>query len=646
MPKNFIFGANLFNMNLRFLLSLFVLNCFTISAQDDYSSLAIPKELTENSNAVIRLEQVDITIPKRDKMVVKTKRVVTILNEYGMRYFDAAESFSESTSINEIEAYIYNAAGKEIKKFKKKDFREHSLSEGAYITDTKLLSLDYTPVQYPFTLVYTSEVESTNTAFIPQWSPLAGIFSSTQKAQVSVTCAPELGLRYKDYNFSEIALNKQETGGTVTFSSENIPALRREEYSPALYKIKPYVLFGLGKFHLEGVDGQAADWPAMGKWMYDNLIAGTDELTPETVNKIKALVGTETDPLKKAKIVYEYVQGKTRYVLVALGIGGWKPMPAKDVDRLGYGDCKALSNYTRALLKAVGVDAYCAIIYGDEDSRDMREEFVSMQGNHMILAIPNNGSITWLECTSQALPFGFQGDFTDNRLALLLKPEGGEIVRTHIYDTKGNSQATTGSYSIAESGAISGEVHIASRGLQYGNRYHYESKSPDDLDKMYKNRFSNINNLKLVKKSLNNDKGSPVITEDIVMQAESYCSKSGNMLIFPVNAFNHSIEAPQRYRNRKLPFEISMGFYDTDEVTINLPEGFNVDAKPESVVITEKFGEYKAEYEMKGEHQMVYRRTLLLNEGSYASNEYENYRLFMEKVSKNDSAKVVLVKKQ
>ena len=114
--------------------------------------------------------------------------------------------------------------------------------------------------------------------------------------------------------------------------------------------------------------------------------------------------------------------------------------------------------------------------------------------------------------------------------------------------------------------------------------------------------------------------------------------------MFAVNAFNQTGNVPQRYRNRKMPFEISMGFYDVDEITINLPAGFTIEAKPENMAIADKFGEYKAEYEIISPTQMRYKRSLLLNDGSYASGEYENYRLFMEKVARNDTAKVVLVK--
>lgn len=104
-----------------------------------------------------------------------------------------------------------------------------------------------------------------------------------------------------------------------------------------------------------------------------------------------------------------------------------------------------------------------------------------MQSNHVILAIPDNEKYIWLECTSQRLPFGFQGDFTDDRTALILKPEGGEIIRTNIYETKHNTQNSVGNYSVAENGAISGKIIIKSKGIPYDNKYSLDGRSSDDL---------------------------------------------------------------------------------------------------------------------------------------------------------------------
>lgn len=624
---------------------LFFFNLQAAFAQSELIALTIPADLKENANAVIRLDKTDITISSRKSMNIKKHRIVTVLNEYGLYYMQAAEMFDNATNVKSIEAVIYDSFGKEIKKIRKKDFNEMSATGGSIISDDKIMELDYTPTTYPFTLVYISEVQTSNTAFIPSWSPVEGLFASVEKSELNITCSDELGFRHKEYNFEGTEIQKQEIPGGFSYTSLNLPAIKKEDYSPSLHKVIPTAMFGLTKFHLEGVDAQVASWQDFGAWMYSSLLKGTDELTPATIAAIKAKVGSETDPLKKAQIVYEYVQSKTRYISIQLGIGGWKPMLAKDVDRLGYGDCKALTNYTRSLLNAVGVESFYTVVYAGDDRRDMKSDFVSMQGNHVILALPYKGSYKWLECTSQVLPFGFQGSFTDDRLVLVVKPDGAEIVKTHVYEVAESSQVLKGNYRLSESGAISGSFTVASRGIQYDNKYTLENKSKDDLDKMYKNVLDNINNLKINKAKMINDKDAQQFIEDLSIEAEGYCSKSGNRMIFAVNAFNKFSNVPQKYRSRKNPFEIARGFHDTDEVTIDLPEGFTIEAKPDNIVVTDKFGEYRAEYEVVGEHKMLFKRSLLVNPGFYDSKEYENYRLFREKVARNDNAKLVLVKK-
>ena len=69
-----------------------------------------------------------------------------------------------------------------------------------------------------------------------------------------------------------------------------------------------------------------------------------------------------------------------------------------------------------------------------------------------------------------------------------------------------------------------------------------------------------------------------------------------------------------------------------------------MEAKPENILIANKFGEYKMEYSHDQPGKIIYKRTLLVNDGNYPSEEYEAYRLFREKVSRNDNAKIVLVK--
>ncbi|WP_395065984.1 DUF3857 domain-containing protein [Flavobacterium sp.] len=617
-----------------------------INAQNkDYSLLLIPENLKENANSIIRNQLVDIEINSQKTLSIKTSKTITVLNSKGLSNVDAREYYSDSEKIISIQATVYNSFGKEIKKFRRSDFSDQSVADGfSILTDGRYLYLDYTPIEYPFTVVYESELKGSNTAFIPSWSPIDDYFESVQKSEFTIHFPSDLGFKYKELNFEARDIKKKELPNSISFSVENLVAEKPEELSPSPNKILPSVKFALEKFRLEGVEGTSKTWEDFGLWMYNSLLSSTEELSEETQKKAKELVGNESDDIKKAKIIYQYVQDKTRYVSIQLGIGGWKPMLAKDVDRLGYGDCKALSNYTRVLLKSVGVESFYTEIYGDTNKRDFQNDFVAMQGNHVILTLPNKGKYIFLECTNQSVPFGFQGDFTDDRFALMIKPTGGEIIKTNEYLEKASTQISKGNYAIDLDGNIKGNLLIKSKGIQYDNAFGIEKKSKDDIDDYYKAHFNWINNLKMDKIKFHNDKDNIEFTEELQISASSYGSNNGSVMMIPINVFNQSNTIPQRYRNRKNPMEISRGFYDEDEIEVLLPEGFKLDAKPDVTEIKDKFGVYKMEVVVISSNKLLYKRSLLISKGIYDKVEYENYRKFREQIARADNSKIVITK--
>jgi hypothetical protein len=621
---------------------LYFLLCFSAgwAQKSNYSVSAIPAALSENANAVTRFEEMNVDISSRSAVTIKKVRVVTVFNELGVNHILA----QESRNVKSIGATIYDANGNEIKKLKRKDFKEVAVSEGAIISDAKLTYLDFTPTQYPFTIVYESEVSDSNTGFLPPWFPLNGPAESVERSSVNVTCAPGLGLKFKQNNFDGYQVVSEKTTNNIKLSVTNIPALKIEQYAPAFRKSVPHVLFGLEKFSYEGINGEATDWKSFGKWVENSLISGTTELPQQAKDEIIARVGSEKDPMKKARIVYDYVQGKTRYVSIQLGVGGWKPMKVADVHRLGYGDCKALTNYTKALLDAVGVPSYYCLIYGDRGKIDLDENFVSMQGNHATLAIPDGDNLRWVECTSQTAPFNFQANFTDDRLALVLKPDGGEIIRTTVYRADDNSQLSTAAYTIAADGTLSGNIEIKTRGTQYDAHEDLDRKSLTERRDHYKEYFSQINNLTLDKIELNNNKLVPEFVETIAVSAAGYATASGVRLMFAPNAFNQFSSVPQRYRNRTNALEIDRGFYDADEFTITIPDGFALEAKPDDIELNEAYGKYKLECKAIDSNHLLYKRSLRVNQGKYPAADYEKFRKFREQIAKADNAKCVIVK--
>lgn len=609
----------------------------------ELSVLSIPDSLKESANAVIRNHQCNVEITSRRAFKVSEKKVITVLNELGNRCVDASEYYDNSTSVKEIEAIIYDALGNEVKKIRKKDFRTNSLSEGSVVTDGRIIYLDYTPVQYPYTVVYNSEVVSSNTAFLPKWLPVTDYYLSVMKSQMNVRNLSASKLRTKEKNFSSV-IAKSESNQLLSYSCLNAKALRKEDLAPSIVKVVPTVLFALNEFHLEGVDGAASDWSSFGKWMYETLLQGTDELTEETKIKIHSLVGSETDPIKKAEIVYDFVQKNTRYVSIQLGIGGWKPMPAKDVARLGYGDCKALSNYTRALLKEVNVPSYYTIVYGNEGSKvDIEPDFAALQGNHAILGVPSEGEIKWLECTSQVQPFGFQGSFTDSRNVLIVGQDKSEIVKTKTFTENDNIQQTMAKLVLDLNGSLHCTVDKKATGLQYDDRFQIENLSKEELENFYKKQFDNFGTMKIEEMKVVNDRTSVVLTEKLVFSAANFVNLAP-VTLFSLNPLHPFASLPSRYKNRKQPFEISRGNKFVDSLTLVLPLGYRIDALPGSVELATQFGLYKLQIQQQQNGEITLKRELTLYAGTFESSKYEEYRKFRESILKNENLKVAIVK--
>ncbi len=98
--------------------------------------------------------------------------------------------------------------------------------------------------------------------------------------------------------------------------------------------------------------GQSSSWESwisFGNWIYA-LNKGRDILPDSEKEKIDNLTNGINDNETKAKILYYHMEDYTRYINVAVKIGGLQTYPAEDVCVNRYGDCKALTNYIISLI--------------------------------------------------------------------------------------------------------------------------------------------------------------------------------------------------------------------------------------------------------------------------------------------------------
>ncbi|WP_420602646.1 DUF3857 domain-containing protein [Flagellimonas sp.] len=630
---------------MRILTFFLFLASIQFSFSQNYSYSTIPEELLKNANAIARLDEMNIQIEAIDKMTYNVRQVVTVLNKEGDRYARTSASYDKQRKIKKIEAFVYDGSGEELEHIKRKDFRDIAAVDGfSLYLDDRILYYRYVPTQYPYTLEFTYEIETTDTGAFPSWYFVSGYGLSVEKSNYTISYpSEELKPIIKEQNLSGIAFQKTNDSNITGYTSDGIAAIKQESLSPPFNKLSPKLSVRLPNFHYKGFNAKIDNWKEMGIWIDEKLLSGRTKLDEGTIAKAKTLVNGIEDDLEKAKIIYQYVQENTRYISVQIGIGGFQPISAVEVDRVKYGDCKGLSNYTKALLEAVNVESYYAVVQAGNTKVDFEDDFADLiQGNHAILAIPYNNKLHWIDCTSQVHPFGFIGDFTDDRKVLVVKPEGGEIVRTTAYINEDNHQKVEGKYKILEDLSIVGETTIKTQGVQYDNRFGLETDSKEDVIKHYKNAWNNINGLKIKTYNFDNDKNKIVFTEEVTMEATDYVSKTGEDLIFTLNAFNNNNYVPTRYRNRKMPFRIQRGYLDEDEYVIEIPESFQFNALPAKIAKETKFGSYEMEVLKKNENQLLYKRKLLIKKGDYTKEEYGDYRSFRRFIAKNDNQKIVL----
>lgn len=627
------------------ILTSFLLLSSICSAQNNFSALAIDESLTKNANAVVRSHELTITINSMNQLMVQRKRIVTVLNKAGNSDAAAYVGYDDGRKIKDIYLHVYDKFGNEIEKFKKKDFRDASAVDGSTLySDSMVKYHAYTPIDYPYTVEFYYETTTNNTGELPPtWFFSEDYMVSSQKNKITINYADnQLKPAIKEKNFEGYSITNNSGEGSIVYETQNMPALKRERYSPSIDKIVPHLLIRPVNFIYEGYNATINNWDDLGEWMHKNLISGRDELPASTINVAKSLVKDETDDLEKAKIIFKYVQENTRYISVQVGIGGLQPISAFEVDKVKYGDCKGLTNYTKALLKAVGVESYYVHVEAGDDKINFEDDFPNLaQGNHVILAIPYQGKYYWLDSTSQIVPFGFIGNFTDDRKVLVIKPDGGELVKTKAYVNDENYQKTEANFTLNAEGSIEGMVVRKSQGIQYDDKYFLEKESDDNIKKFYKNYWDNVNNLEISKYSFNNQREKVEFIEEIDLAARNYASKSGVRLLFAPNVFNRVLKTPPRYKERKLPFEIQRGFLDEDSYTISIPDGYSIESIPDAVILTTKYGTYELSLSNE-DGKIKLNRKLSINHGSYAKEEYSDYRSFLKQITRSDASKIVL----
>lgn len=619
-----------------------------VSAADpEYPVAAIPPELLKNANAVVRLHELNIKMNSLKDVRIVNRYVVTVLNEAGSKHAAFSDYYDQLREIKSIKGALYDASGEQVRKLKQSEIKDESaVSNFSLMEDDRSKSHDFYHRVYPYTVEYEVEARASQTFYFPRWIPQDDILLSVQESRLNITVPADYQLRYKQFSYKGEPVQTPGKGEkTYSWEVKGLPALEDEPMAAALRYRTTVVYLAPSDFSYGAYTGKMNSWDDFGKFI-GQLNAGRDVLPEKTKSEIHALVDNAKEDREKIRRLYKYMQERTRYISIQLGIGGFQPFDATYVSTKGYGDCKALSNYMYSLLKEAGIRSHYVLVQAGQGKTDLVEDFAVNQFNHAIVCVPLAKDTVWLECTSQISPFGYLGQFTNNRAVLLVTENGGKLIHTPDYRMEVNQQNRLIKAAINEQGDLKGSSRTQLTGMQQ-DWYHgfVHSVSPEKQLEILKERL-NLPSYDIQKFHYTEfPDASPVpsMDETLDITAPSYASISGKRLFIIPNVLNRSATRLDEESDRRAPIRLTDPYRDVDTVEITIPGGYTPESVFKDVSLESPFGKYAASAKVEG-NRITYIRVMERKEGMFPAKDYTALESFFNAIHKADRSRIIFVK--
>lgn len=621
------------------------LSQYVNAAEIKYPVSEIKEDLKTGMYAVIREKEEKFMIESTSSSTYIVRCVITILKPEAKRLAIVVAWYDKSVKIDYLRASVYDASGNLIKKLRANEIEDGSnISDNSLFEDDRYKAADLTQASYPYTVEYEYAQHFSYLMFIPGFSLIDDDEVAIQKSSYELIYPKTLKPRYRLNQIKDPVVSVQpDKRECLTWTFQDIKPDKFEKFSSG--NQIPYIRVAPVEFAFKEYSGNMSTWESYGKWL-SQLNKDRDVLPESSKNKVRELTKDLKTTEEKVKAIYEYVQGKTRYVSIQLGIGGWQPFPAETVDKTGYGDCKALSNYTVALLKEAGIKSYYATIKAGENESEILADFPSSQFNHIIVGVPNGRDTLWLECTSQVNPFGYLGTFTGDRKALMVTENGGKLVNTIKYTADQNTQTRTATVTVLPTGDATARVNTVYKGLQYetNNLNFLLNRQYDDQKEWILNN-TKIPSFDINSFSMKDTKDKiPTANVNIDLSLKRFVTISGKRLFLTPNLMSRSASIPEKNDQRKTDVVTKKSFTSIDSIVYNLPEGVYPEFTPAPIALKSRFGEYEATFILDA-GKLLYIRKLKMKKGTYPKESYNELVDFYRNLNKADNTKIVFLNK-
>ena len=601
--------------------------------------LAVLGPTSYGQNAIVVLDSTHVKCSSILEMTTTHHKTITVLNKTGAEYANFLYTTNKTRTLKNFKCTI-NAGGKTKKSFGKKDVNTTELSENmADDYTTHFLEISY-PF-YPYTVVMEYQIEySDGYISMPVFAPAYYQNAAVEKAVYHLETPSQLGYSYKAVN-TDIMPETQEIKGIkhAIWRMYDLKPYKNDAFMPPHETILPHIYITPDKFSYYNIEGNSSSWHEYGKWQW-GLMEGRDSLP----QKLKEIVHNLTDTIlckrDKIKALYNYLGNTTRYVSIQMGLGGLQPMSADEVYKYGFGDCKALSNYLKAMLKECGIESNYVEINTDNPVI-FKDHASVLQTNHAILKVPDENGDLWLECTNTDIPFGFIHNNIAGHDAVVYANGSASIETLPNYQDSTNHISTDIHISISENGSSTITVNEKYEnkcseslfGISKANR----NKQTDIIKSMLSTPSCAIQEIE-IKEDFS---GTPSVKLLYTATSDDFVSTSGNRIFIPLSIYNATY--PKFNKSRMLDIVVEWGYNWHQKIVIEWPKGYNIESIPQRAEFASTFGNMSiASTVHENSINIVIERNH--TSGTFKGSQLEEFKKFFSFIEKIYNQKIIINK--
>ncbi len=289
---------------------------------------------------------------------------------------------------------------------------------------------------------------------------------------------------------------------------------------------------------------------------------------------------------KLTKLLH-FVQNDIRYLGLENGISAYKPHPPAQVLEQKFGDCKDKALLLCALLQKLGVNAYPALV-NTYLREQVAEQLPSPAAfNHCIVSMHYQDSTYWFDATSNSQGGTYKTVSLPHYKKALLIKEGENKLQTvtdYPYDRREIRE-----YFHVKKGSEPSELFIISKYKGFEaevQRGYFKNNNIREIEKGYLNYYASLYpDISLKKDLLQRDRGNSFETEEHYKIAQIWEQKGEegyNYASFYPLYLNDFLQIPDK-KIRQMPYQLNYPLHITEEMVIELPEPWTVEAEKHQI---------------------------------------------------------------